>query len=143
MINVRVIANKAIQPVNPNIDAILKVSIGYTTDRTGKRAPAFEESTAKIQIQPLSGKEIMLIDGLEWQGGTFRAIHLTGNYSGLKRQKGAGADVLIFPEHKGAESSEWMVIQVMESWPTWCRLLVCQQNSTLQKMMSTQTLSSS
>jgi hypothetical protein len=139
MINIRGAANQIIQPINPNIQAVLKESVGYKTDvRTGKRFPSYRQKDVTIQRQPLSGKEVMLIDGLEWQGGSFMAVHMYGNYEGLNRQAGTGADVLIFPQYNGADSREWLIIQVMESWPTWCRLLVCRQDSTSQKTTSTQ-----
>lgn len=126
-INVRAVANRTIQPVNPNITALLRRSSGVTTNAAGKRASATRDFPVEIQSQPITSDEAKLIEAANI-AGTFRAVHLFGNYEGLKRYNEQGADLLNFKQHDDSgEAKDWQIIQVMESWPNWCRLLLCRQ----------------
>lgn len=125
-INLRVMANSVTSVINPNIPAVLKRSIGYVTDDAGVRVNTFMEQNIVIQSQSMTSKELQLVESLGLQGYT-RAVHLNGNIEGLRRHVEQGADILTFKQHDDAEPMDWLVVQVMESWPNWCRVLLCRQ----------------
>ena len=41
MFNLRAVANSVTQTINPNVQATLSISNGYTTDAAGKRTPRY------------------------------------------------------------------------------------------------------
>ena len=125
-INLRAMANSITSAINPNIPAVLKRSIGYVTDDAGVRVNTFMEQNIVIQSQSMTSKELQLVESLGLQGYT-RAVHLNGNIEGLRRHVEQGADILTFKQHDDAEPMDWLVVQVMESWPNWCRVLLCRQ----------------
>jgi len=57
-----------------------------------------------------------------------RSVHLYGNVQGIVRTDSQGGDVLQFPEAPGGPPRNWRVTLVMETWPTWCRVIVTLQN---------------
>ena len=120
--NLRAIANGAITSVNPNLPAVLKLNDGYTTDATGKRESGYSEHSVTIQTQTLS-----LFEGLAQQG-TLLYAYVTGQFHGLRRQSGKGADKLVFAAYGENETTEWLVKQVVESWPDWCKVLLWRQH---------------
>lgn len=128
-INLRAMANSVTSAINPNIPAVLKRSTGYTTDDAGVRVNTFTEQNIVIQSQSMTSKELQLVESLGLQGYT-RAVHLNGNIEGLRRHVEQGADILTFKQHDDAEAMDWLVVQVMESWPNWCRVLLCRQAKT-------------
>ena len=125
-INLRVMANSVTSVINPNIPAVLKRSIGYVTDDAGVRVNTFMEQNIVIQSQSMTSKELQLVESLGLQGYS-RAVHINGNIEGLRRHVEQGADILTFKQHDDAEPMDWMVVQVMESWANWCRVLLCRQ----------------
>jgi hypothetical protein len=125
-LNLRGIANGAIQSINPDIPAILRQSSGYTVNEAGKQQNAYRDSRITIQSQPMSSKELQLIEALGLQG-VFRAVHMNGNIEGLRRHDEKGADILNFKQYEDSQAFDWLIVQVMESWPNWCRLLLCRQ----------------
>lgn len=128
MINVRALANTAIQGVNPNISIDWVRSIGgYTTNADFTRTPVTTTTTVQGNVQGLSGQDLKHVEGLNIQG-VFRSVHLYGDVQGVVRADQKGGDILQFPETPGAAFKSWRVISVMETWPTWCRVLVCLQN---------------
>ena len=127
-INLRAVANSITSTINPNIPAVLKRSTGYTTDDAGVRVNAFTEQNIVIQSQSMTSKELQLVESLGLQGYT-RAVHLNGNIEGLRRHVEQGADILMFKQHDDSEPMDWLVVQVMESWPNWCRVLLCRQGA--------------
>jgi hypothetical protein len=60
--------------------------------------------------------------------GVMRSVHIFGNIQGVVRIDQQGGDILQFPELPGGAIRNWKVIQVMETWPTWSRVLVALQS---------------
>ncbi|EOS94709.1 hypothetical protein ETR_12063 [Erwinia tracheiphila PSU-1] len=56
--------------------------------------------------------------------GLCKSIHVDGNFYGTNREKVLGGDLFII----GTET--WLVIEPLELWPDWCRLLVQLQVTT-------------
>lgn len=127
--NLHNIVRSAITSVNPDIDASLLRSNGYTTDAAGKQIPAFLTFTGKIQVQGVSGKDLEHTDFLNIQG-VLRTVYLRGNWAGVVRANQTGGDMMKFPQQPGAAVSDWRVITVKESWPDWCSVIVWLQAAT-------------
>lgn len=127
MINVRAIANAAIQPVNPDVEVGYRKSNGYTTDAAGKRTPQYLASVpTRAQVQKLDGKKLEHIAGLNLQG-VFRTVRIAGNAQGAVRAAAQGGDLFDFPEVPGGPSRTWLVVTVFETWPDWCSVGVALQ----------------
>lgn len=124
--NLRGIANSVASVVNPNIAITYRTNSGYTTDAAGHRTPLTTDTALTGQVQALTGDDLKHIDGLNMQG-VFRSVYLYGNIQGVVRSDGKGGDVLRFPQVPGGAVQNWLVSQVMETWPTWCRVIVCLQ----------------
>lgn len=127
MIDVRTLANQTIQQVNQNINVDWVRNYGYATDDAGKRVPVTVSQSVKAQVQGLSAGDIRFIDGLNIQG-VLRSVHLYGNVQGVVRADQKGGDILKFPQVPDGSILEWRIVQVMETWPTWCRVIVCLQS---------------
>ena len=128
MINVRAMANASIQGVNPNIIATWITSTGgYTTNAAGHRAPVTSQSRPiKIQVQGTSSDDLKHLDGLNIQG-VMRSVTMHGNVQGAVRADSKGGDILKFPQSTGSAVDDWRVVHVLETWPTWSRVIVVLQ----------------
>lgn len=124
--NLRQLANPLTQTINPNTSITWKQSTGYVTDSAGRRVPTYTSTTIDAQIQPLSSSDLKHVDGLNMQG-IMRSVILYGNVAGISRADQQGGDILVFPEIPGATNRNWLVTQVMETWPDWCRVIVTMQ----------------
>lgn len=121
--NLHAIAGPAVAAVNPTVEVTVRPNTGgYVTNPDGSRTPSFGPSiTAKAQIQSLTYNDIMQLDGLSLNGER-RAIYLTGDLQALDRPDQRGGDLVIFPN-----GTTWLVAQVLEHWPDWCKVAVTQQ----------------
>jgi hypothetical protein len=127
MFDVRMIANQVSQVTNPNITVYWLKSIGYTTSASGARTPTTTSQVISAQVQGLSSEDLKHTDGMNIQG-VMRSVHIFGNIQGVVRIDQQGGDILQFPELPGGAIRNWKVIQVMETWPTWSRVLVALQS---------------
>ncbi len=127
MINLRAIANSAIQQINPNIIGTLLRSTGYTTQPGGKRAPTFATLTGEIQVQAIGAKDLEHMNFLNIQG-VMRLVYIWGNWAGVVRADQKGGDILQFPQIPGSEVQDWRVVNVKETWPTWSSVIVVLQS---------------
>ncbi|UOO77929.1 hypothetical protein LVJ85_05565 [Neisseria sp. Dent CA1/247] len=125
--NLRAIANGITRSVNPNMEAQLLLNMGYRTDEAGKREPYFEQHNVTIQTQSLSSTERQEFDGL-MQNGCMLSVYVTGQFAVLRRIEGKGADKLVFAPYGETEPTEWLIKQVSESWPDWCKVVVWRQH---------------
>ena len=127
MINVKALANGAIQSVNENIVGQWLQSTGrYTTDAAGHRVPEVQAVDWPMQIQPMSSGDIQFTDGLNIQG-VMRSVYMLGNVQGVVRADSKGGDLLMFPQSPGRDPQPWRVIQVTESWPSWSKVIAVLQ----------------
>lgn len=125
--NLRAIANSVTRSVNPNMEAQLMLNMGYRTDESGKREPYFEPHAVTIQTQSLNSTERQEFDGL-MQQGKMLSVYVTGQFAVLRRIEGKGADKLVFTPYGETEPTEWLIKQVTESWPDWCKVMVWRQH---------------
>ncbi|MCL5500442.1 hypothetical protein M5Y49_17345 [Escherichia coli] len=122
--NLHRIANSAVRRVNPNIVATVRRYLGETTGPGRKPIPQYApDEQITIQLQPLSKGDMQHVDGLNLQG-LFKSIHVNGNFYSVNRTMQKGGDLFII------DGQTWLVIEPLELWPDWCRLLVCLQVDT-------------
>jgi hypothetical protein len=126
MINVRGMANAAIQVVNDNQTITLERSAGYTTAPGGKRTPAYDTFSGEAQIQALGPKDLQHVANLNLQDVS-RKVYLYGNWMGVVRADAKGGDLLTFPQVPGGTNQKWKVVTVFETWATWCAVGVVLQ----------------
>ena len=120
--NLHQLVSGAIGVVNPPCAITILKSTGAFKNEHYKRIPEFKKITAQAQIQPLTDKELEHLNGLNSQGH-YRAVYLLGNYQGVNRIDAAGGDLLQF------EDKHWLIVQVMETWTGWCKVIVCLQST--------------
>ena len=125
--NLHGIVRGAITSVNPDVPATLRRSTGtYTTAPDGKRTPGYVDTAGvMVQVQGLSAKDIQHMDALNIQG-VLRSVHLNGDWQGVVRPLGQGGDLFRFSNPAGV-MQWWLVVNVMETWPVWCRVIVALQ----------------
>lgn len=122
--NLHNIVRSVIPAVNPDITATLCRSDGWTTGEGRQRIPKYlPDIQITIQLQPLSRGDLQHVDGLNMQG-IFKSIHVNGNFWSVNRNQQKGGDLFII------NGETWLVIEPLELWPDWCRLLVALQTDT-------------
>ena len=132
MINVRGIANAAIQAVNPNIPVIVLMPNGYVIDPdTLLQVPGYTETAAQGQLQALDGDDNRQIDSLNIQG-TIRAMYLYGSIAGVMRPDQQPSANVRFTSNEGGITAEreWNVFKVLETWSAWCKVAIVLQEVT-------------
>lgn len=123
--NLRAIANAAIQPINPNLPVTVFVPNGYTVDPvTLRQVPAFIETPGFGNVQALDGDELKQADALNIQG-TLRGVYLYGAVAGVIRPDQQPSAELEFAH--GGVSGRWGVFKVFETWQSWCKVGVVYQ----------------
>ena len=122
--NLHKIANSAIRRVNPNISAILKKYAGETIGTGRKPVPSYlPDQNVTIQLQPISRGDMQHVDGLNIQG-LAKVIYVNGNYFSVQREMEQGGDIFVI------NGERWLVVEPVELWPDWCRLIAVLQVST-------------
>ena len=124
--NLRNLANGLTSQINPNQTIGWTQSTGYTTNAAGKRIATSVTVNIQAQVQALSGRDLMHMDGMNTQG-VMRTVFMYGNPQGVVRVDNKGGDMLQFPEVPGGANRNWLVTQVMETWPTWAKVVVTLQ----------------
>lgn len=132
MINVRAIANSAIQAINPNQSITWKQSTGNTVDAAGNQTPSYTTLTGiAANVQSLSWKDLQHKDLINVQG-VKRAVYLYGNVQGNVRPTAKGGDLLLFPQELGGTVATWLVVCALETWNSdstgWSKVAVVLQN---------------
>lgn len=128
--NLRGIANSAIQGINPDIPVVARTSSGFTIDPlTRKQVPTYISTSGMGQLQALDGDDLRQIYGLNIQG-SIRGMYLYGSLSGVIRPDGISQAHVTFTSNEGGvvKSREWGVFKVLESWQTWCKVAIVYQD---------------
>ena len=129
-INVRGLANGAIQVVNPNIDALYAASNGYVYNAAGKRTASYlADVPVIIQAQAAKSSQLKHVENLNAQS-VYKNVWMWGNAQGVVRPDAKGGDLLRFrivPTSAPPLVHTWLVVLVLETWPEWCSLIVCLQ----------------
>lgn len=126
MIKVRAIANSAIQVVNKNLPATLIANEGFEIIPGGKQVPKFVSYEISVQMQSLSTQDLEHL-GVVNQQGEFIYCYVRGQIEAIRRAKDKGADKISFVAYGESEPSEWLVTKVIESYPSWVKVLLWRQ----------------
>ncbi|HCB2886493.1 TPA: hypothetical protein SCR51_004870 [Citrobacter freundii] len=119
--NLHKISNSLIRSVNPNITATVRRYAGFTVGPGRSRVPSYHpDESITIQFQPLTKGDLQHVDGLNMQV-LFKSIHVNGSFYSVNREMQKGGDLFI------VDGQTWLVIEPLELWPDWSRLLVCLQ----------------
>lgn len=119
--DLRGLANGVTSNVNPNTLVVVRRSTGYTIGAGTRQVPTYAAAVeGPANIQALDANDIKQLDGLNIQG-TIRAIYLRGALAGVIRPAGTGGDLVTIA------GQVWLVVKVLESWPTWTKAAICLQ----------------
>lgn len=124
--NLRSIANSVITSVNPNQSAILKINEGNTVDDEGNQIPRLTETPITIQPQSIATADLEHLN-LVSQQGQFLYAYANGSISALRRSLGKGSERIVFTPYGEDSPVEWIVKQVIESYPDWVKVLLWRQ----------------
>lgn len=115
------IANSVITAVNPNTEGLAWINNGYRTAEDGSREPHYIPGQyVQIQKQALTQSDARQLDKLNIQGAEV-AAYIPGEWYGMVRKDRKGGDKF---EING---ETWLVVAVLEMWPTWTRVALCLQ----------------
>lgn len=126
MINLRGIANSITTSINPNTHAVHRSNQGTKTIEGGKREAIFVETSITIQLQSLETADLEHLNLINQQGQCIYA-YINSHVSAIRRTLGKGSDQLTFKAYGEDQTSIWNVQRVIESYPTWVKVLLWRQ----------------
>lgn len=132
-INLRRIANSAIQIINTDIWIEWRKSLGSIPREDGLPIPQYAEpKQIRANVQALAGSDLMHESDLN-QTSTMRKVYLWSNFdAGEKLTVGTpnqvGGDLLIFPQVPKGLNCVWLITQINEQWKKWACVNVVLQN---------------
>ena len=132
-INLRRIANSAIQIINTDIWVEWRKSLGSIPREDGLPIPQYAEpKQIRANVQALAGSDLMHESDLN-QTSTMRKVYLWSNFdAGEKLTVGTpnqvGGDLLIFPQVPKGLNCVWLITQINEQWKKWASVNVVLQN---------------
>ena len=102
--------------VTPDLPCVWRMSAGsYVTAADGSRTPQYVDTSVRVQVQALTGKDLKQLDQLNIQG-VDSAVYMYGNPQGVVRTDVKGGDLLLFPQRLGGIPQTWLVRAVLETW---------------------------
>lgn len=123
--DVRGLANAATEVINPNETVTVLLSDGYTLGAGARQVPAYKTPiVGPAQVQALDSDDLKQLVGLNIQG-SIRAIYLRGKLAGVIRPEQVGGDIV----KRFNETETWLVVKVLETWPTWTKAVIVLQGS--------------
>lgn len=132
-INLRRIANSAIQIINTDIWVEWRKSLGSIPREDGLPIPRYAEpKQIRANVQALAGSDIIHEADLN-QTSIMRKVYLWSNFdAGEKLTVGTpnqvGGDLLIFPQVPKGLNCVWLITQINEQWKKWACVNVVLQN---------------
>lgn len=132
-INLRRIANSAIQIINTDIWVEWRKSLGSIPREDGLPIPQYAEpKQIRANVQALAGSDLIHESDLN-QTSTMRKVYLWSNFdAGEKLTVGTpnqvGGDLLIFPQVPKGLNCVWLITQINEQWKKWACVNVVLQN---------------
>lgn len=132
-INLRRIANSAIQIINTDIWVEWRKSLGSIPREDGLPIPQYAEpKQIRANVQALAGSDIIHEADLN-QTPIMRKVYLWSNFdAGEKLTVGTpnqvGGDLLIFPQVPKGLNCVWLITQINEQWKKWACVNVVLQN---------------
>ena len=132
-INLRRIANSAIQIINTDIWVEWRKSLGSIPREDGLPIPQYAEpKQIRANVQALAGSDTIHENDLN-QTSIMRKVYLWSNFdAGEKLTVGTpnqvGGDLLIFPQVPKGLNCVWLITQINEQWKKWACVNVVLQN---------------
>ena len=121
--DIRTAANGGANAINGNIIVSVLRSTGYTIADGRRQVPSYAPAvTGPAQVQALDCSELRQLENLNIQG-VIRGIYLRGALAGVIRPDSKGGDLVQF------NSQNWLVVRVLETWPTWSKAAICYQGA--------------
>lgn len=132
-INLRGIANTAIQGINPNREITLRTGTYEIDPATLLQVPVYTDTILQGNVQSLTSDDLAHITALNLEG-TVKAVYLYGNISGVVRASGQSSSELLFTDNIGGVVGVWTwnVFKVAEAWTNWCKVFVVLQDNEVQ-----------
>ncbi len=127
--NLNAIAEGIVGAVNPRVFCTVLVSAGYVLGSDGvTQVPQYTTyQNVPVQLQPLSGKDIYRMGGVNLQQ-TQRSAYLDGNYEGIDRNAIKGGDIVQVPPMPGfPTATNWLVTGVIEHFADWTKIAITLQ----------------
>lgn len=125
--NLHGLAAPLIGVVNPFVPASMQISTGYTTAPDGSRVSTYSTVTGRAQVQAATYLDLKQIEGLN-QNGSKNSIYFYGEFNGVLRPAKKGGDLVTLTT--GPNAGVWLIVQVLEQWPDWCKAAVVLQMDT-------------
>lgn len=120
--NLRGIANRSIQSINPNIAIEFYRSTGYTIGAGRKQIPSYATPVSGYgNLQALDGVDLKQLEGMNIQG-KIKAIFIYGEAAGSVRPDNTGGDLIKI------DGRTWLVVKILEGWETWCKAAIVLQD---------------
>lgn len=122
-LQLRGMVSGAVGVVNPTTSVTIRKSTGSVMQPDGSRVPSYQEFLGvPARVQSLTDQELRQVEGLNIQDAK-QAAYIDGNWGGVLRPANKGGDLLVFPD-----GSVWLVVDVLESWTTWTKVVLVLQN---------------
>lgn len=118
--NLSAIASGVTSSIAPLRTITVLVSNGSTTQLDGTQVPNTIAVSVQGQVQALSSGDLEQVENISQQAN-MRTVYMPGNLPGIDRTHQWGGDRLQF------DGDTWLVTQMAEAWPGWCRLIVVRQ----------------
>lgn len=131
IINVRALANRAIQGINPDVEAELWKNVDATTAPSGKRTPVYRKLPIILQLQSMDADDLKQMDSLNIQG-VHRKIYAQTQVAAIIRVAHKGGDLVVFRKGVVPEGTTWLATHVLERWPSWCMVAITLQADDLE-----------
>lgn len=122
-LRVRSLANSMTVAVNGNVDAILKVSEGYTVSPDGTQIPKFIEQSKVLQRQSMSVEDLKHM-GFANQQGQFMSVYADGMIPAIRRGMQLGTTLIYIVPYGETVATIWQVKYVIESYDDWVKVLI-------------------
>ncbi len=114
--NLHSIVRGHVTAVTADLPAVWRQSAGsYVTAADGSRTPQYVDTSVRVQVQALTGKDLRQLDQLNIEG-VERAVYMFGNPQGVVRTDVKGGDLLLFPPTLNGIPQTWLVRTVFETW---------------------------
>lgn len=123
--NLREIANSAIQVINPDQTITWKRSTGWQIVNY-QQVPTYEEIECLGNVQALSDEQLRHANDMNLSG-VMRSVYLSQNAMGVSFRQIRGGDILTFREFEDVEPTKWKVVHSAENWDNWCHVICVQQ----------------
>lgn len=123
--NLREIANSAIQVINPDQSITWKRSTGWQIVNY-QQVPTYEEIECLGNVQALSDEQLRHANDMNLSG-VMRSVYLSQNAMGVSFRQIRGGDILTFREFEDVEPTKWKVVHSAETWDNWCHVICVQQ----------------